>query len=284
MPGAATNQSKTDHVRSCGPPCPSFTRKADLTMIETRPRLLGQPVVRLGAVTSTMDIARQLERLGAPEGTTVVAASQTHGRGRVGRHWQSPPGVGLYCSILLRPEIEPARLLPLAVAVGLSVCDAVDLDRAAGIQLKWPNDILAGDSKLGGILVSTSIQATVVHSAIVGIGLNLWPDPARPVGAVSLAEIHAIHPGLAAGLLPAILSNLADRYCSLCKGAPVEALNGWQSRLAYMNQRVTMREGDHVHTGFLRGIDSTGALVLESAAGRTSMYSGDVIRGPVPIT
>ena len=89
-------------------------------------RPLGTPIVRMGEVTSTMDIARRLESLGATEGITIVAASQTQGRGRSDRTWTSPPGAGLYCAILLRPQISSDRFRPFTIGAGLAMCEALD--------------------------------------------------------------------------------------------------------------------------------------------------------------
>lgn len=225
-----------------------------------------------------MDVARQLAGFGAPEGVTVVAGRQTSGRGRAGRSWASPEGSGLYLSILLRPDIVPIDLQPLAMVAGLAVCDALDPDHALGIALKWPNDLVVGTRKLGGILITSAIRGNAVDFAIVGIGVNLLEDAGRPEQAISLAEISGVRP---ADLVSMIGTALEVRYRAMLSRRLDDALEGWQSRLADLNRAVTIRDGDRTHAGILRGITRYGELVLETADGIIVLSSGELTRGPV---
>lgn len=229
-----------------------------------------------------MEAARELANLGAPHGATILAWSQDRGVGRAGRIWHSPAGKGLYCSILLRPEVAPYRLQPLAVAVGLAICDAIDPRHELGLQLKWPNDILAGDRKLAGILISSAIQQGLIDHAIVGIGVNLAFDSKRSESTIALDDIPGTSIRTAEPLLLQILQALEPRYDGLRSGDAHLALRGWRERLAYLGATVALADGPRRQTGIVRGIDLSGALLLDTAEGIQTIHAGELTRGPRP--
>ncbi len=245
-----------------------------------QPHTLGEPIVRMGSVTSTMDIARRLEALGADEGIAVIAGSQTQGRGRAGRSWQSPESAGLYCSILLRPNIPPRQFQPFSIAVGLAICDALDPGQQVGLQLKWPNDIIYQGQKLAGILLTTSLAGAVVESAILGIGLNLRPASVRPEHAISLSEIPAAHVETVENTFRSIARAIGLRYDAVIRQDIERALSHSSSRLAYLGRRVTIEDGSMTHTGKVIGIDDRGALLIDTASGPVAVSSGELTRGP----
>jgi len=131
----------------------------------------------LPATGSTNDEALALARSGAPSGTMVVADSQTHGRGRLGKEWLSPPAVGLYCSIILRPRLKPDDLPKLTLAAGLAVSRAIEKTCDLAVRLKWPNDLWLGERKFGGILAE-ALFGTDGQVVVLGLGLNVNTDPA----------------------------------------------------------------------------------------------------------
>jgi BirA family biotin operon repressor/biotin-[acetyl-CoA-carboxylase] ligase len=134
-------------------------------------------IVRFEVVESTSSEALELGRQGAATGTVVVAESQTGGRGRLNRNWLSPPGTGLYFSIILRPVLEANDLPKITLAAGVAVCKAIELELGVLPKIKWPNDLLLDDKKFGGILSETgSVTETSANQqtlVIVGIGLNI---------------------------------------------------------------------------------------------------------------
>ena len=131
-------------------------------------------ILRFDTVTSTNDVLRQLAGEGVPSGTAVTADCQTAGRGRMGRRFQSPAGLGLYLSVLYRPAVSPEEL-PSMTARG-AVAAAKALEKTIGIapKIKWPNDLVMRGKKIGGILTESALNAdgTVAH-VIMGIGINL---------------------------------------------------------------------------------------------------------------
>src|SRR5437763_9636755 len=141
-------------------------------------------VRRLGELDSANRHALELARQGVPEGLVVVADHQTAGRGRLGRSWEAPPGSSLLMSVLLRPSLAPERLHLTTVAVALAAADACE--EVAGFRpaLKWPNDLVVDDRKLGGILAEVPEPGAVV----VGLGLNvLWETPSAELAEIGVA-------------------------------------------------------------------------------------------------
>ncbi|MCH7818464.1 MAG: biotin--[acetyl-CoA-carboxylase] ligase [Candidatus Marinimicrobia bacterium] len=134
---------------------------------------LGTPLIHFDTVDSTNRAALRAASEDAAEGTLFVADAQTAGRGRHSREWYSPPGLGLYFSVLLHPKISALEANNLVLQSAVAVCDAIEelYDYAVGI--KWPNDIYSGNRKLGGILLETTITGDTIENAVIGIGLNM---------------------------------------------------------------------------------------------------------------
>jgi len=149
--------------------------------------LLGVPtVLTLPRVTSTLDVVHRLAEADAPTGTVVIADEQLEGRGRFGRIWHSPPGLGIWMGFLVRPSVGLGPGV-LSLRVGLAVASALD-DVAVSVQLKWPNDIILTDRKLGGILCEARWLRDRLRWISVGIGLNVHGPMPREVefGGVTL--------------------------------------------------------------------------------------------------
>ena len=124
------------------------------------------------AIDSTNTQAKRMAKEGAPHGTVLVAGYQAGGRGRMGRTFQSPAGEGMYLSVILRPGCTPDRLMHLTCAAGVAACEAVEAVCGIRPQVKWINDLVLGDRKLGGILAEMSLDQGVVDYAVIGIGIN----------------------------------------------------------------------------------------------------------------
>ena len=125
-------------------------------------------------VDSTNTEAKRLARQGAPHGTVLAAGSQTGGRGRMGRGFSSPAGQGVYLSLILRPACAPTALMHLTCAAAVAMCDAVEACAGFRPGIKWTNDLVYGNRKLGGILTELSVnsQTGLIDYAIIGIGIN----------------------------------------------------------------------------------------------------------------
>jgi len=246
-------------------------------------RLLGRTYHYLDRADSTNAVLAKLAARGAPDGTVVVAEQQGAGRGRMARGWHSPPGVGLYCSILLRPRVEVARVTSLPLVAGLAVADAVapHLPVASPPAVKWPNDIWAGGKKLCGILCELEAETDGVHHVIVGIGLNVNftardfpPDLRRTATSLRLAGGGVVsRPGLLAALLLRLETDV-DQWQR-------EGLAPFLPRLracdALAGRTVTIdRVSGEPLTGVADGVYADGALRLRLPDGREeAVYSGD---------
>lgn len=155
---------------------------------------IGHPVIRLALTGSTNDEAKRRALAGAPGGLLVRADQQTDGRGRQGRVWVSPPGLGLYASYVLRPPWSADDAPWLGVLAGLAMLQFARSIHVPAARLKWPNDLLAGDRKLGGALVEPRLEGARLDFVVVGIGINVahgdrdWP-PFLDGAAVSLRQL-----------------------------------------------------------------------------------------------
>ena len=237
--------------------------------------------IRYDSLPSTNTEVARLATEGAAEGLSVMAEEQTAGRGRLQRTWLSPKGAGLYFSVLLRPKL-PLHLWPLITFVAaLAANDA--LEKGANLQtdIKWPNDLLAGERKICGIL-SETVDTSQGRAVVVGIGINLktdsYPPELRDV-ATSVSEATGKDPekDRVLGLLQEGLS----RWYSLLHDSdgPQKILNAWVNRSSYGSGRtVDVINGESTFRGVTRGLESDGALRVETESeGIVIVRAGDVV-------
>lgn len=232
----------------------------------------------IDACESTNTLLLDRAQQGAPSGSVIVCEQQTAGRGRRGRTWLSAPGDSLTFSLLRRFPGGMPLPAGLSLAVGVAVAGALEALGAAGVRLKWPNDILADGAKLGGILVET-LSAGRQHAAVIGIGLNVRlpgniADVVTGAGALEAAMPRAPSRNLLlAGLLGALCAMLDEFEHGGFAGFAAE----WTSRHAHAGQRVhILVEGADPLEGRCVGVDADGALLLETAEGMRRIVSGDV--------
>jgi BirA family biotin operon repressor/biotin-[acetyl-CoA-carboxylase] ligase len=227
------------------------------------------------------DVRRQATE--SPEGLTIVARHQTGGRGRGGRAWRSTPGSSLLFSTLLRPMTAPDRFAAFPVLAALAVVDAITAVGGVKPAVKWPNDVLIEGRKVAGILVTSTVEAGIVQTAIVGIGVNCAAVSGEvDASAVSLeaASGRAVDRDR---LLETILTGLEGVYSRVLVG-DIEALVGrWNGVAAYRDERVCVEEAGGTTCGELLGISRAGALALRSERGSlVEIRAGDLTRGPQP--
>ncbi len=242
---------------------------------------LFEPRVRIVDETgSTNADVAALARAGEPEGLVLVAEHQRSGRGRLDRVWTSPPGSGLTFSVLLRPDEVPAPrwgLLPLLVGVGV----AAGLRAVAGVDvgLKWPNDLMVGERKLGGILVERVETASgAVAVAGVGVNITLREDELPVPTATSLVLSNAAVTDRDA-ILQAVLQEIASRYGGWRAdgGVGTEAVSAYRGMCVTLGRDVRVElPGEQALHGRAVDIAADGALVIESPDGRRRVGAGDV--------
>lgn len=250
--------------------------------LRLRAALVGCSVHYLESVGSTNAVLRSMAASGAPEGTVVVADEQTEGRGRAGRAWFSPPGVGLWLSVLLAPRLPPRELVPLSMVTAVSVADALRRDFGIDARIKWPNDVYAGGRKLGGILLE-SLQGAggPVEWVVVGIGLNvnldagdLPPDIAST--AVSMRMLLK-RPVSRLEVLRTILDGFDEDWARFER----EGFGGFRERCVALSTVLGRSIEVVSDAGTIQGtavdLTSDGALVVEDGRGRrTEVWHGDV--------
>lgn len=137
------------------------------------PGAFGHPLEVHALLESTNDRAKALARSGAPEGAAVLALAQSRGRGQHGRAWVSPPGKGVYLSVVLRPVLAARRGLELPMVAALAAVDVLAAAGVADVRVKAPNDVYARGRKIAGVLIEPSIARGRIEFAVAGVGLNL---------------------------------------------------------------------------------------------------------------
>ena len=247
-----------------------------------RSRWLGrQPVYGFDVVESTNSEAKRLARQGAPEGTLVIAESQTKGRGRLRRLWVSPPGKGLYLSVILRPKIPPQWGPRITLTAGVALASALQ-ERGITPGLKWPNDVMIGHRKVGGILTEASYGKNGLFFVVVGVGVNVNTDVKDfPTSIRDLATSLSLSSGKAMsrlGLLQALLYQLEQWYERLCQGAFATILETWRQYDMTLGRWVEVSLPGSSLAGVAEDLDTDGALLVRDKRGRVHrILVGDVV-------
>jgi BirA family biotin operon repressor/biotin-[acetyl-CoA-carboxylase] ligase len=239
---------------------------------------LGEPLLALGTVTSTNDLALEAARNGAPHGATFVADEQTSGRGRQGRRWFAPKGESLLCSCVTRPALSAAQAGALPLATGLAVRHVVSrhVPVTASVMVKWPNDVLVSHKKICGVLVESQVRGNELAAAVIGVGLNLgttaFPDDLA-ASATSIAALGG-EPPAREEILVELLHELA-RYLVLVKESGIAALAPELERYDALRGRRVDVDGV---LGRARGLDPGGRLiVLDDRGTEHRLVSGHVL-------
>lgn len=240
-----------------------------------------QPLIlRFDSLPSTNTEAARQARLGVPEGLCVVAREQTAGRGRKGRVWVSPLDAGLYFSIVLRPQMEQSRWPLLTLMSALAVHQALMQACGLATDIKWPNDVYAGERKLCGILAET-VEAEAGRAVIIGIGINL-NDHAFPEELKSIATSVEAETGRRVErepLIAALVSAILREYRALVKPGGVAGLLGrWAAQSSYASgKRVQVELENETIAGMTCGLEPDGALRVETVEGELRIVrTGDV--------
>jgi BirA family biotin operon repressor/biotin-[acetyl-CoA-carboxylase] ligase len=239
-------------------------------------------LVTLERVDSTNSEAERHLAAGARTPLVILAREQTQGRGRRGRVWHSPPAGNLYGTFVFRPRLEPARLQDFTLWMGLNVCELIANFCPVAPGLKWPNDILLGGRKAGGMLTEARIDADAVHDLVFGLGLNLngrTADLPRDLQrtATSLAET-AGAPVDVNRFAAALIGRVLGAYARFVEDDYRDKFAGlWQRFDILRGREVTVTQGDRTVTGTATGIDDEGSLIVRLGPGRTERFrAGEV--------
>lgn len=256
----------------------------------------GSPLFYFSSLGSTNDVAARLADSGAGEGTTVAAEAQTSGRGRLGRTWHSPPGAGLYVSVVIRPDSAaapapggmpratpgaPVLSLPavLTLAAGVALAEAVRETTGLAAQIKWPNDLVFDRRKLAGILAEASALGAVLDYVVLGLGVNIRaakypPDVAHRATSLEAELGRHVDRGR---LFATALAKLSACRESLRRGDVVGVLDRWR-RLSPMaiGSMIEWRGPEGEMTGRTAGLSADGALLVERDGRVHRVVAGEI--------
>ena len=234
-------------------------------------------------IDSTNTRAKQLAAGGAPHGTVLIADRQTGGRGRRGRSFLSPSGMGIYMSVILRPHCTPDQMMHLTCATAVAMCDAVEASTGLRPGIKWTNDLVHQKRKLAGILTELVTTPQGI-CAVVGIGINCCqregdfaPEIQNFAGSLSMVTGRAIdRPAVAAAMLCSLLE--MDKTLLTGKQAMMAR---YEKDCVTLGKDICLLRSDTVQYGYAEGIDPEGALLVRFSDGRLeAVNSGEVsVRG-----
>lgn len=233
---------------------------------------------------STNSDALAAARNGAPHGSVYFADEQLAGRGRGDHQWLSAAGEGLYVSVLLRPQVPTTRLPLLPLAAGLAAADAIRAVASLAVDLRWPNDLLIGPRKVGGILIEAPAPSkSLPHAVVLGIGVNVHqrafpPDLATPATSLDLEANHRISRQT---LLVALLKSLQQETLALQNpDAAKELVARIEKASTWIRGRNVEVHGPQACTGVTAGLDENGFLLVATAQGTVTVQTGGLRERP----
>ena len=232
-------------------------------------------------VDSTNEEAASLAVRGAPEGTVVIADAQRRGRGRLGRRWASPGGVGIYLSVILRPPMPPHGAPALTLLGAVAVVEAIERMTGLEVGVKWPNDLIVRGRKVGGILGEVDAETSRLHHVILGIGINLNQDEAdfeaklrRTATSLRIESGHLVD---RTAMIRSVCESLDTWYDRFLSSGVASILEGVRRRCLTLGREVVARSGDQELRGLAVEVDDAGALVIRDKAGQLQrLFAGDV--------
>jgi len=228
---------------------------------------------------STNTDALVAAREGAAHGSVYFADEQRAGRGRGGHAWHSAAGDGLYVSVLFRPEIPTARLPWLPLVSGLAAAHAIAATSGLGVDLRWPNDLLIGPRKAGGILVEAHSEASAVAFAVVGIGINVhqrefYPDLSTPATSLDVEAGRSIP---RQQLLVSLLESLERETTALADSTAAEAFAARaESASTWVSGRKVEVHGPQACIGVTAGLNKHGFLLVRTDEGLVTVQTGGI--------
>jgi BirA family biotin operon repressor/biotin-[acetyl-CoA-carboxylase] ligase len=243
--------------------------------------LIGRRVYFYDSVPSTNTRAFELGRTGEPEGAVVIADSQTMGKGRLGRSWISPPGVNLYTSVILRPDILPQNAHNLTFLSAVAVAEAVSGFCRKRPTLKWPNDVLIAGRKVSGILLELASEADKVNFVVAGIGVNINTRPGHlpPEIRDTAASIMDSSGSPVSRLRFAVnlYSKIEKWYKIYLRHGFPPVLQAWKGFFDMEGRTVSVHTIGRTIQGRCMGVDSDGSLLVKTASGPVQrIISGDM--------
>ncbi len=232
-------------------------------------------------IDSTNHHAMELASGGVEEGTVVLAEWQTEGRGRLGREWVSPSGVGIYVTVILHPEGGIAQLPKYTLLAGVAVAEAVREVAGLPAEIKWPNDVLIDGKKFCGILEESFVSGSKIKYVIIGIGINVNTDPAdlpvTPRGAPTSLKAEKGEHVDRVELLRSVLQKLDTGYTEIRTGNGENIIHKWRGLSATLGHKVRVELSGGTLEGQAVDIDDDGGLLISAEGGMQKVTAGDII-------
>ncbi|MBI4846827.1 MAG: biotin--[acetyl-CoA-carboxylase] ligase [Candidatus Omnitrophica bacterium] len=240
-------------------------------------KLFGRKIIAYASTTSTNDVGYLLAEQSAEEGTLIISEEQTKGKGRLGREWISPPKVGLYMSLILRPDLMPVEAGKITLMSSVCITKTIRSYLGLQAQIKWPNDVYIDNEKVCGILTQMSAEQDLINFIVLGVGINVNNQQDKlPAHATSLSlklkkKIDRIE------LLKKLLYELEKGYFDLGKKQFSHMIDEWRNFSLTLGHRIKIKWRENVIEGQAMDMDENGALILRDDFGFLHhILSGDV--------
>lgn len=231
-------------------------------------------------IDSTNVKAFALASEGAPEGTLVIAESQSKGKGRLGRRWYSVPGKGLNVSMILRPQIMPSSAPGLTMVTAVAMAEALEQSGLSSYEIKWPNDIIVDGRKAAGILSEIKTGPDVIDFIVIGFGINLnsepsdYPEEIRDI-ACSIKD-HVKTEIDRCEFLGKFLINFETHYFNYIEKGFKDILDLWIDKSGIINKKIKVSLINGSFTGIVKGVGDDGNLIVHTEDGIRMVNSGDI--------
>lgn len=243
--------------------------------------VIGKEILIFDEVKSTNDLTMEFAAKGSKEGLVVVAESQQHGKGRLGRQWVSPKGVNIYTSFLLRPEIPPVNAPVLTMMASLAAAEAIANTTGLETRIKWPNDILVNQKKISGILTEMNAEEEKINYVVIGIGINVnmknedFPENIR-IPATSVMDSLG-RKFDRSKLLCSLIESMDSNYEYLRKKGVMSVMSKWRPLCITLNKMIKVTSAGGAITGVAEDVTKEGGLVIRIGEdSKKVIYSGDV--------
>lgn len=239
-------------------------------------KFIGQNVFVYHETDSTNNRAKAEHT--APDGSLFIAEIQNHGKGRLGRGWEAPAGVGIWMSILLKPDLSPSDVSQITLIAGLAVCRGL----GHNAKIKWPNDIVIGSKKVCGILTEMSAEINMVDYVVCGIGINVnipsFDGELSKKATSLLIETGEKHNR--ARIVGRVLTEFETLYTDFLENGLKNILSEYKNFCVTLNREVQVVYSHEAITAKAVDIDENGSLVIEKDGERITVNSGEVsVRG-----
>lgn len=239
-------------------------------------KFIGQNIFVYSETDSTNNRAK--EEHSAPDGSLFIAEIQNHGKGRLGRGWEAPSGVGIWMSLLLKPQLRPADVAQITLIAGLAVCRGL----GHNAKIKWPNDIVIGSKKVCGILAEMSAEINMVNYVVCGIGINVnipaFDGELSKKATSLLIETGEKHNR--AQIVQGVLTEFETLYTDFLENGLKNILSEYKKLCVTLNREVQVIYNNETLIARAADIAPDGSLIIEKDGERITVSSGEVsVRG-----